>query len=60
MLAILIFSWIVPVLLVLLAERNNGYSSSLRHDENIKRIIIDYIAGQTDKFFLNECELYLE
>ena len=29
-------------------------------DEGIKRIIIDYIAGQTDKFFLNECELYLE
>ena len=31
-----------------------------RTDEGIKRIIIDYIAGQTDKFFLNECELYLE
>lgn len=29
-------------------------------DENIKRIVVDYIAGQTDKFFLNECELYLE
>lgn len=28
-------------------------------NENIKRVIIDYIAGQTDKFFLNECELYL-
>ena len=28
--------------------------------ENIKRVVIDYIAGQTDKFFLNECELYLE
>lgn len=28
--------------------------------ENIKRVLIDYIAGQTDKFFLNECELYLE
>lgn len=27
--------------------------------ENIKRVIVDYIAGQTDKFFLNECELYL-
>lgn len=38
MLAILIFSWIVSVLLVLLAERNNGYSSSLSHDEKIKRI----------------------
>lgn len=28
-------------------------------DANIKRVIIDYIAGQTDKFFLNECEIYL-
>ncbi len=28
-------------------------------NENIKRIVVDYIAGQTDKFFLNECELYL-
>ncbi len=24
--------------------------------ENTKRIIVDYIAGQTDKFFLKECE----
>ncbi len=29
-------------------------------NEGIKRIVVDYIAGQTDKFFLNECELYLE
>ena len=28
-------------------------------EPNIKRIIIDYIAGQTDKFFLNECKIYL-
>ena len=38
MLGILIFSWIVSVLFVVLAERNNGYSSSLSHDEKIKRI----------------------
>lgn len=38
MLAILIFSWIVSVLFVVFAERNNGYSSSLSHDEKIKRI----------------------
>ena len=25
-------------------------------DFNIKRTIVDYIAGQTDKFFLNECK----
>jgi len=29
-------------------------------NDDIRRIIIDYIAGQTDKFFLNECELYLD
>lgn len=29
-------------------------------DDGIKRVIIDYIAGQTDKFFLNECEIYLD
>ena len=28
-------------------------------DFNIKRAVIDYIAGQTDNFFLNECEKYL-
>lgn len=28
-------------------------------DFNIKRAVIDYIAGQTDKFFLNECRRYL-
>ena len=26
---------------------------------NLKRAIIDYMAGQTDKFFLNECKKYL-
>lgn len=30
-----------------------------RGEENIKRIIIDYMAGATDKFFLRECKLYL-
>ena len=29
-------------------------------DTDIRRIIIDYIAGQTDKFFLNECAKYLQ
>ena len=38
MLAILIFSCIVSVLFVVFAERNNGYSSSLSHDEKIKRM----------------------
>lgn len=26
---------------------------------NLKRTIIDYIAGQTDKYFLNECKIHL-
>ncbi len=32
---------------------------SLNSDFNIKRAIVDYIAGQTDKFFLNECKIHL-
>ena len=28
--------------------------------QDLKRIVVDYIAGQTDKFFLNESTLYLE
>lgn len=32
---------------------------SIEPDFNIKRAVIDYIAGQTDKFFLNECKRYL-
>ncbi len=28
-------------------------------DFNLKRAVIDYIAGQTDNFFLNECKKYL-
>lgn len=38
MLAILIFSWIVSVLFVVLAERNNGYSSSLSHKQREERL----------------------
>ena len=33
-------------------KRDNG--------QDVRRIIVDYIAGQTDKFFLNESTLYLE
>lgn len=33
---------------------------SKEENQDIRRIIVDYIAGQTDKFFLNECGLYLE
>lgn len=30
-----------------------------KQNTDIKRIVIDYIAGQTDKFFLKECETHL-
>jgi len=33
---------------------------SKEEKQDIKRIVVDYMAGQTDKFFLNECNLYLE
>lgn len=29
-------------------------------EADIKRAVIDYIAGETDSFFLNECEKYIE
>ena len=32
---------------------------SQKEDFNLKRAIIDYIAGQTDKYFLNECKIHL-
>lgn len=38
MITILFFSWIVSALFIVFAERSNGYSSSLSHDEKIKRI----------------------
>ena len=38
-----------------------GFISKMSSQENfnLKRAIIDYIAGQTDKFFLNECKINL-
>ena len=30
------------------------------NSHDVRRIVVDYIAGQTDKFFLNESTLYLE
>ena len=32
----------------------------LQGENDKKRIIVDYIAGQTDKFFLNECNEHVE
>lgn len=50
-------------------EKPEGYSEqylydfmnkmSFDKDFNLKRAIVDYIAGQTDKFFLNECKIHL-
>lgn len=36
----------------------NYQTESYKKNTNLKRIVIDYIAGQTDKFFLKECENY--
>ena len=34
----------------------NGCSEEYKKNTDIRRIVIDYISGQTDKFFLNECK----
>lgn len=34
----------------------NNKSDKYKETTDIKRIILDYISGQTDKFFLKECE----
>lgn len=38
----------------------NNKSDEYREKTDIRRIVIDYISGQTDKFFLKECEKHLE
>lgn len=37
----------------------NNKSKEYLENTDLRRIIIDYISGQTDKFFLSECEEYL-
>lgn len=37
-------------------SRTDDYSKNT----DVRRIIIDYMSGQTDKFFLKECEMNLE
>lgn len=37
----------------------NNKSKEYLENTELKRIIIDYISGQTDNFFLSECEQYL-
>ncbi len=38
----------------------NSKSEEYKNKTDIRRIVIDYISGQTDKFFLNECEKNLK
>ena len=38
----------------------NNKSDEYKQNTDIKRIIIDYISGQTDKYFLKECKKYLK
>ena len=37
----------------------NSKSDEYKQKTDIKRVIIDYISGQTDKYFLKECEMCL-
>ena len=37
----------------------NSKSDDYKQNTNSKRIVIDYISGQTDKYFLKECEMHL-
>ena len=43
-----------------LYEFINERSSKYLEETDIKRIVIDYMAGQTDKFFLKECGYHIE
>ncbi len=43
-----------------LYEYINLRSAEYKNNTNVKRMIIDYIAGQTDKFFLRECASNLD
>ena len=43
-----------------LYEYINLKSDEYKSNTNVKRMIIDYIAGQTDKFFLRECASNLD
>ncbi len=38
----------------------NNKTEEYKQNNDIRRIIIDYISGQTDKFFLKECRTHLE
>ena len=49
------FSINIPVSEKRLYEFVNSRSEEYKNNTDVKRIVIDYMAGQTDKFFLREC-----
>ena len=49
------FSDNIPASEKRLFEFVNSRSEEYRKNTDVKRIVIDYMAGQTDKFFLREC-----
>lgn len=38
----------------------NSRSEDYKKNTDIRRIIIDYISGQTDKYFIKECKNNIE
>lgn len=38
----------------------NNKTEEYKANTDIRRIIVDYMSGETDKFFLKECETYLK
>lgn len=54
------FSENIPTSEKRLYEFVNSRSEEYRKNTNVKRIVIDYMAGQTDQFFLRECASNLD
>lgn len=43
-----------------LYEFVNNRTEEYKQNTDVKRIVMDYISGQTDKYFLKECKAYLK
>lgn len=54
------FSDNIPASEKRLYEFVNSRSEQYKQNTDVKRIVIDYMAGQTDKFFLRECSSNLD
>lgn len=54
------FSDNIPASEKRLYEFVNSRSEEYRKNTDVRRIVIDYMAGQTDKFFLRECSSNLD